>query len=237
MNKTMLYTAVGYLAMKQGPEGQPYPVVVLNCREHMMAPVDLLLWSRLCWRFRDHAHLQQEYETAVREVPGAEELGKPQVFEDTLDRLIHRGLIAVGEGENPVDTLYDLISDLYVAPLDNSFGSRLALLSKLFVSRRATCAIVGNLMRKDRTTEEESRILHLARQALLSTAELIKCDERGIQDISSSDRLLGALYYDDETTCYNISHLMRQSPRRDAVVLAVSNLFLRKQIVFQRTCL
>ena len=136
-----------------------------------------------------------------------------------------------------MDTLYDLISDLYVAPLDNSFGSRLALLSKLFVSRRATCAIVGNLMRKDRTTEEESRILHLARQALLSTAELIKCDERGIQDISSSDQLLGALYYDDETTCYNISHLMRQSPRRDAVVLAVSNLFLRKQIVFQRTCL
>ena len=44
MNKTMLYTAVGYLAMKQGSEGQPYPVVILNCREHMIC----LLYTSRC---------------------------------------------------------------------------------------------------------------------------------------------------------------------------------------------
>ena len=56
-------------------------------------------------------------------------------------------------------------------------------------------------------------------------------------DVSSGEKVLSSLYYDDTTTCYNIAHLMRESPVRDAVVLAVSNLYLRKQIVFQRGCL
>ena len=72
---------------------------------------------------------------------------------------------------------------------------------------------------------------------MLSTAELVKCEETNARDISDSGKLLDALYYDDATTCYNIAHLMRSSPKRDGVVLAVSNLYLRKQILFQRVCL
>lgn len=237
MNKEVFYTAVGHLALKQGPEGQPYPVVVVNRREHMMEPVAMLLWSRLCWRLRDRNRLQREYEAAVREVAGADTRQMEQAFDDILSQLIRRGLIAAGEGNTQVDAIYDLVGDLYVSPLEASFGSRLSAFSKLLASGRAADIIAGKAKQKDRSTEEERRILRLAHQALLSTAELIKCEESGVQDISDSEKLLEALYYDDETTCYNIAHLMRQSAKRDAVVMAVCNLFLRKQIVFQRACL
>lgn len=237
MNKTMFYTAVGHLELKRGPERRPYPVVVVNRREHMMEPIAMLLWSRLCWRLWDRDHLQREYEAAVHEVAGVDARQMEQAFDDILSQLIRRGLVAAGEGNTQVDALYDLVADLYVSPLAAGFGSRLSAFSKLLVSGRAVGVIAGRSKQKDRTTEEERRILRLAHQALLSTAELIKCEESGVQDISDNEKLLETLYYDDETTCYNIAHLMRQSGKRDAVVMAVCNLFLHKQIVFQRACL
>lgn len=237
MNIQTLYTATGHLQMRRAQEGREYPVVVLNRREHLLAPLELVLWSRLCWRFRDLDRLRREYETT------AEETGLPELqrqapsFEHALTQLVARGLIASGEGETQVDALYDLLSNLYITPIDDSFWNRLAAASKLVTVRHVPRAKVRGLFQKECTTDEERRILALSRQALLSTAELIKCEEAGVTDVSSSERVLETLYYDDVTTCYNIAHLMRNSPMRDPVVLAVSNLFLRKQIVFQRACL
>ena len=42
-------------------------------------------------------------------------------FDKALDRLMARGLIAEGAGDTQVEALYDLMSNLYVAPLDNRF--------------------------------------------------------------------------------------------------------------------
>lgn len=237
MSRTTLYTAVGHLALKCKRGGQPYPVVIVNQREHMIAPADLLLWSRLCWRIREREHLRRDYESAAHEVAGIDAQQMEQAFDDILNQLINRGLIATGEGDTQVEALYDLMSDLYVSPLEAGFGSRLAAATKLLAAQKATGNAKESFKPEERSTKEERRILRLAHQALLSTAELIKCEESGVQDVSNSEKLLGAIYYDDETTCYNIAQLMRKSPKRDSVVLAVCNLFLHKQIVFQRVCL
>ena len=231
-----LYTCAGQLQLRQSQGGAQYPVVVFRQREQMMQPAELVLWSRLCWRFRDREQLKRDYDAASAQLSLPEEGGGAS-FDHLLSRLMARGLIVAGEGDSQVDALYDLLGNLYVAPIDNSFFARLTSYARLASSRRVSLETAKKLLKKDRPTEQEQRILKLSRQALLTTAELVKCEETNAQDISDSGKLLDVLYYDDTTTCYNIAHLMRRSPKRDEVVLAVSNLYLRKQIIFQRVCL
>ena len=235
MKTYTLYTCTGQLQLRPGRTGVQKPVVVLNRREQGMEPVELILWSRLCWRFRDREQLRREFEAAGQILPleEREDLG----FDRLLSRLTARGLIVAGEGDTQVDALYDLLSNLYVTPIDNNFFTRLTSYARLVSAHRVPTAAARKLLKKDRPSDQERRILSLTRQALLSTAELVKCEETNARDISDSEKLLDALYYDDATTCYNIAHLMRRSPKRDGVVLAVSNLYLSKQILFQRACL
>lgn len=235
MKTYTLYTCAGQLQLHQGRKGVQVPVVILNRREQVMEPAELILWSRLCWRFRDREQLRRDFETAAEQLTLPDE--EKGAFDGLLCRLMARGLVMAGEGDSQVDALYDLLCNLYVTPIDNSFFGRLTSYARLASAHRVPAASAKRLLRKDRPTEQERRILALTRQAMLSTAELVKCEETDARDVSDSGKLLDALYYDDATTCYNIAHLMRQSPKRDAVVLAVSNLYLRKQILFQRVCL
>ena len=77
-------------------------------------------------------------------------------------------------------------------------------------------------------------MLTLSRQALLSTAELVKCVELGISDLPSGQRVVDALYDDADTTSENIQYLMLHADSRAPVTLAVANLCLGKQIIFER---
>lgn len=74
----------------------------------------------------------------------------------------------------------------------------------------------------------------LSRQALLSTAELIKCAELGVRDISTDKKLMDAPYDDNDTTSDNIADMMLTAKSRVRVTEEVANLYLRKQIIFQR---
>ena len=76
--------------------------------------------------------------------------------------------------------------------------------------------------------------MDLARQALLSTAELIRCVELGVTDVSSDENVMDALYSDADNTSDNMGDLMRGSQNREPVTLSVANLCLRKQIIFER---
>ena len=80
----------------------------------------------------------------------------------------------------------------------------------------------------------EKQIMALSKQALLSTAELVKCMEVGISDLTSDDAVVDALYNDDDTTSENIRYLMLHAGSRMPVTLAVANLCLGKQILFER---
>ena len=55
-----------------------------------------------------------------------------------------------------------------------------------------------------------------------------------MEDISTDEKLLDALYYDEDTTSDNIAMMMLASASRKPVTEAVANLYLRKQIVFER---
>ena len=74
----------------------------------------------------------------------------------------------------------------------------------------------------------------LSRQAPLSTAELIKCAEAGATDVSTEEKLMAVLIDDDYTSGSSIAFEMLQAKQRVPVTTAVANLYLRRQIIFER---
>jgi len=169
-----------------------------------------------------------KYRRMERDLPPAR-----RTLDNCLNRLEVRGLIARGVGDTDFDALYDLLGGLYVVPLPESLPMRLAAFGKLLLDG-VPFAKARHLFQKDRPSEREAQVMALSRQALLSTAELVKCAEVGVRDISTDEKLMDALYNDDDTTSDNISCLMRLSAKSQAVTLAVANLYLRQQIIFER---
>ena len=69
---------------------------------------------------------------------------------------------------------------------------------------------------------------------MLSTAEIIKCVELNKLDFNTEEDLLNTLYYDDYTTSENIAYTVRSLPQCRPVITSIANLYLRKQIIFER---
>lgn len=130
--------------------------------------------------------------------------------------------------------LYDLLSSLGIIPASGSMLMRSISFVKLVAGRRVPIQQALKLFQKDRRTDYETRVMRLAQQALLSTAEIIKCVEQDVAYLPNEQFLMEAVYGDDETTCYNIAGIMKNSRSSQAVTLAVANLYLRQQIIFER---
>lgn len=61
---------------------------------------------------------------------------------------------------------------------------------KLVLFRRVPVKQALKLFRKDQRTDYESRVMRLAHQALLSTAEIIKCVEQGVSVLPNENTLI-----------------------------------------------
>ena len=72
--------------------------------------------------------------------------------------------------------------------------------------------------------------MHLANQALLSSAELIKCVERGVRTLRSDEQLMDCLYDDELTISENLPILMAASRQARPVSAAIANLYLHKNL-------
>ena len=230
MSKHTYYTAVGHFQRRTNGRGRSYPVILINQREYCVDIQEIALWTALNWRLLDFSQVRAEYEKLDRD--GA--IPARRTLEDCLGRLVTRGLVASGCGETDFEALYDLLGGLYVAPLSESLLLRLGAFLKLTLRRGVPIARAWDLFRRDRPSEQEAQVMALSRQALLSTAELVKCAEVGARDISTDEKLMDALYNDDDTTSDNIADMMLTAKSRKPITMAVANLYLRKQIIFQR---
>ena len=224
------YTAVGNFRRKQDKDGRSYPVIIVNREEYMVDMQEMALWTCLNWRITDVEQAQKHYEKLEQSLyPHI-----PRTFEDCLKRLEVRGLAVSGTGETDFEALYDLVSGLYVVPISESVPLRALTFLKMVVLDGVSVSKARQLFQRDRRSQREAQVMALSKQALLSTAELIKCAEVGAKDLSTNDKVMAALYNDDTTTCDNIGWEMQQAENREAVTLAIANLYLRKQIIFER---
>ena len=230
MSKQTYYTAVGHFKRRINSHGQSYPVIIINQMEYCVDIQEMALWTALNWRLLDRSQIEAEYHKLDQDcaIPAL------RTLEDCLGRLCTRGLVASGTGATDFEALYDLLGGLYVVPLSESLPLRVAAFLKLTVLRGIPVAKARELFRRDRPSEQEAQVMALSRQALLSTAELIKCAELGVRDVSTDEKLMDVLYNDDTTTSDNIPDMMLVAKSREYVTAAVANLYLRKQIIFQR---
>lgn len=230
MTRKTLYTAIGRFVRRTNGCGRYCPVVLLAGREYLMDMQEMVLWTSLNWRILKHEEIGSFYEkTSAGTCFPAE-----RSWEMCVERLVTRGLLVRGSGETEYDALYDLLGSLSIIPTSGSFGLRCLTFLKLVVMNHVPFSAAKKLFQADRRTAEEAQVMHLTRQALLSTAEIIKCMERDIRNLPNEQALLDAIYDDADTTSDNIASIMKSSSSTKPVVLAVANLYLRQQIIFER---
>ena len=225
-----LYTAVGHFERRSDKYRRSYPVIVLGGKEYMAGLQEMAVWTCLNWRIARREEIPALYDNACR--------GNVFLSERSLDscmaRLLARGLLVSGAGETEYDALYDLLSSLYIIPADGSMFLRLFVFCKLTLLKRVPVSAAKRLFFKDRRTSQEKQIMQLSRQALLSTAEIIKCMEKDVRCLPDEESILDSLYDDRDTTSDNISYMVRNLPCSKPIILAVANLYLRKQIILER---
>lgn len=224
------YTAVGHFRRETNADGQSHPVILINRKEYLVDMQEMAVWTALNWQVLDFERLEKEYDRLSWEC-GVQPM---RTLYNCLQRLVTRGLVAAGAGDTDFEALYDLIGGLYVAPLSESLPLRLAAFVKLIVCRGIPVSRAMELFRKDRPNAVEARIMALARQELMSTAELVKCEELGVKDVSTNEKLMTALYDDNDSTSDNMPARMKTAEKVESVTMAVANLYLRKQIIFER---
>lgn len=227
-NASTYYTAVGHFRRKTDAQGNSYPVILVNQEEYMVDIQEMAVWTILNWRFLHLEQIKGKYDQMAGELPPAR-----RTLETCLNRLEVRGLVARGSGENDFEALYDLLGSLYVVPISESLLLKLATFGKLLLEG-TSLSKVRQLFRKDKPNRREAQVLALSRQALLSTAELIKCAETGATDVSTDEKLMAALIDNDYTTSDSLPFEMLGAEQRIPVTIAVANLYLRKQIIFER---
>ncbi len=230
MKRKSLYTAIGRFEHRTNRHGQTYPVILLSGNEYMADLQEMIIWSILNWRIVRMEEIGVLYEEAALKSVFSTE----RTWKACVERLLMRGLLICGKGETEYDALYDLLAALCIVPTEGSPFRRAASFLKLSLFSHVPFSSAKRLFHRDRRTEDEKKVMVLAGQALLSTAEIIKCVEKDIRRLPCEESILDALYDDQYTTSDNIPFLARSSPSSRRVILAVSNLYLRRQIIFER---
>ena len=225
-----LYTAVGRIQFKGRNKDVRCPLVLLNNKEYILDIQEMMVWSLLNWRILSDDEIQTLYENKAKETG----FMTHRPVTDCMKRLVQRGLVAEGEGELGADALYNLLSGLYVVPISESSFLRLVSFVRLTVFEGIPYSVTKQIFRKDNRNSDEQKVMLLANQAILSTAEIIKCAELNTLEFRTEDELIDTLYHDECTTSENIAHSVRFLPQCRPVITSVANLYMRKQIIFER---
>ena len=209
------YTAVGRFERKGRMGDMTCPMVIINNREYALDIQEMILWAALNWQIMDAGSLENAYSAKLK----ASGIRPQRSISDCMRRLMQRGLVVEGCGETDEDALYALLSGLYVVPISDSLLLRLISFIKLTVFGHVPFAVTRKLFRKDRRSANERRVYRLSRD---------------IHTINSDSQLMDALYADDTTTSDNIADMVRPFVCCRPVLQAVANLYLRRQIIFER---
>lgn len=217
--------------MKGSIHGMRCPLVTIGSREFILDMQEMILWTILNWR------ILTEDEIAVLYEKKSQETGflSHRSAEECMHRLIQRGLIAEGAGDTGADALYDLLSELYVIPISENLFLRAISFIRLTFLSRLPYSVTKKIFRRDKRNDSEKKVMRIANQAMLSTAEIIKCIDQNALSFTSDEDLLDILYHDDYTTSDNIAYAVRSLPQCRPVVTSIANLYLRKQIIFERS--
>lgn len=231
MMNTNLYTAVGKFHVRGSVGNMRCPLVTIGGREFILDMQEMMLWTVLNWRILTEDEIYLLYEKKIQETG----FMSAQSAEECVRRLVQRGLIARGSGDTGEDALYDLLSELYVIPISENLFLRMISFIRLTLFSRLPYSITKKIFSKDKRNDSEKKVMRLANRAILSTAEIIKCIDQNMLSFATDEDLLDVLYHDEYTTSDNIAYAVRSLPQCRPVITSIANLYLRKQIIFERS--
>ena len=224
-----LYIAVGKYEIKEGWSGMQQPFVTVNQKEMALSPEEMILWSCLLWNIFTREELQEAYckkaATADFDV---------ERFDQVLQRMEVRGLVVSAVADRGDDALYKLLANLYLVPLQSSFLQKIIAFARLVLKDHVPISTAKIVLEKDKYTDMEQKVLHLAKQTMLSSAEVVKCVGREVTDVSTSEKVMDALYDDDVSTCDNLGYFMKFFHNHQKTVEAIATLYLNRNLVFDK---
>lgn len=203
-----LYTAVGQLRFGENADGNRCPILIVNGKETTPNMSEMILWSTLYWQILTEEELEERFADKKREVN----------FEDSRSAacvmfwMMRRGLIEEGVGETHKDALYDLLSRLYITPIEVNPILYVVSFARMVISDGMPMNEAAQAFYRDRKTDREKKIMKLLHKVKLTTAEIVRCFDRDIMDLRNEDEVVEKLYQDDYTTSENIADEMRSSP-------------------------
>lgn len=226
-----LYTAIGTLKFQKCSNGKSVPIILNNHQEYGLSEHELILWSCLAFQIMQIHELEAAYNHRLNRAGK-----KPAMsFSHYLNRMILRGLIASGEGMTGVDALYRLLGELHIFPVSNSFPVRLFTYIQLRLEGKIDGADIGKYLKKAHYTPVEKTVLKLVETVPITTAELVACVGLGKEkDALPSGAMLEKLYEDPDTTYQTLAEDAQIHHIQYPVLQAIGNLYLNKQISFQR---
>lgn len=222
------YTSLGRMITKE-INGARVPIVIIDDSEYGMSVDELIIWGTLHWGFYDKAAVEKEYSRKKTE----NRIYNDVSFEQTLNRLITRGLVVSGTDYLASDALYNLIGKLKIRPVQFSIVEKLKSIVYLYFKKGLTIKECYNAYFGHKYSPDEKNVLRLSKSVGISASEMIQCVENEITDIKCEEEIMDKLYNDDNTTFDTIAVQARFSELKQDIVKAVANLYLKKKIIFE----
>ena len=220
-----LYTAVGRYELRKKENGEKQPIVTVDQKEMALSREELLLWSCLMWEILTKEEAKTYFlKKAVRMDVSQER------FDAVLQRLEVRQLVVSAQAEKGDIALYRLLANLYVIPLESSFMVKVQAFFRFIFFEKLPLTVAKNVFQKENYTEMERRVLHLARKARLSCAEILACIANDEIDTSIGNQS----EFQKEKARDNLGFFLWFCDGHRKALEAISTLYLNKDIIFDK---
>ena len=204
------------------------PLVVAEVEEKALSQAEFILWTSLHWNVMNKESLKAEFDKRMKKYG----LYGDVSFEQTLNRLKTRGLIAGKSDYLAVDALYNLVKDLYVVPLGTVNVFKKAMMFGVMLINGVPFDKCREAMDDFNLNFLEKQIVGFTKRLKVSGAELIRISDKDLWDIESEEDIV-PLAYDEHEDMDTLGNFTRFSKDKNKVLEAIVNLYLKKQIVFE----
>lgn len=220
-----LYTAVGRYELRKNKNDEKQPIVTVDQKEMALSREELLLWSCLMWEILTKEEAKTYFLKKAERVDVSQER-----FDAVLQRLEVRQLVVSAQAEKGDIALYRLLANLYVIPLESSFMVKVQAFFRFIFFEKLPLTVAKNVFQKENYTEMERRVLHLARKARLSCAEILACIANDEIDTSIGNQS----ELKKEKARDNLGFFLWFCDGHRKALEAISTLYLNKDIIFDK---
>ena len=220
-----LYTAVGRYELRKNENGEKQPIVTVDQKEMALSREELLLWSCLMWGILTKEEAKTYFLKKAERVDVSQER-----FDAVLQRLEVTQLVVSAQAEKGNLALYRLLANLYVIPLESSFMVKVQAFFRFIFFEKLPLTVAKNVFQKENYTEMERRVLHLARKARLSCAEILACIANDEIDTSIGNQS----ELQKEKARDNLCFFLWFCDGHRKALEAISTLYLNKDIIFDK---